>query len=834
MKNRYKNIQFISTVAFILLVSQIWSQSDQYIHLDRQDDHIVLDNGSQYIQGASQFSMAGWYYTDQLSYGQGMMGMRGSNGFYLIQLSDGIIECRYHNSTGFYEYVAPAFSIIPEQWQHIAWVYDGSKVELFIDGVPKGSVAAAGTFELSNVPFVIGKSILAGFNFVYGGRVDEVSLWTKALTQSEIQDMMMNELNGDEADLQLYYKCNQGVPGADNTSITHLKSETGAGERDMELLNFAMNGPTSNFNGTLDIGFQAITFPQIPNKLVSDPPFLLDASASSGLPVTYEIVSGPATVNGNEVTLTGVAGEVIIKASQPGDATYDPAEDLFNLFQVLDPQTHVPEIDARNPLEGDVFVPSLSRIQLAAISNIDYPELFSVDEVYFEINGESIEATDWENEHYTGWWNPPSYGSYTLNIVSTNNYGASAIKTVDINIVDTAQDTEVQAVSGVWLSSNNITETVEAELPSYLGAYNEIMANLEVTCPSGGCGEWDRVASIDIKGHNGQWVEVIRYITPYGTPCSHTSDVTDYMSLLQGKVSIRLNCSTLDNGYEYELNFSYTEGAPAHKYSTVDVLWWENYSFGDPANLQPVPVLNHDIPNNAAAATLKLVSTGHGWGNNNTGNAAEFHEDTHHIWVNGVQTFEQHNWADCNPNPDGCQPQNGTWFHDRAGWCPGDISSWFDYDMDAFINEGALELQYLFDQDYQDFCHPNNPSCISGVTCPNCDDGFNPFLIVACNLVTFSDAPLGVNTKDNFEENAPHFSVFPNPSTGLLNLEFREAANHLEIKVLNNLGQLVSSIKEQQFGLKSYQLDLSDFVKGMYLLEVKTAEGIGVEKVIIE
>src|SRR5690606_432987 len=102
-------------------------------------------------------------------------------------------------------------------------------------------------------------------------------------------------------------------------------------------------------------------------------------------------------------------------------------------------------------------------------------------------------------------------------------------------------------------------------------------------------------------------------------------------------------------------------------------------------------------------AKLKLVSSGHGWGDNNTGNAAEFHNDTHHIWINGVETFEQNNWQDCNPNPDGCQPQNGTWFHDRAGWCPGSIAQWFDYDMTTFLSQGDVLMGYVFDEDYTDF-----------------------------------------------------------------------------------------------------------------------------------
>jgi len=75
----------------------------------------------------------------------------------------------------------------------------------------------------------------------------------------------------------LYYKFNQGEPGGNNTSITHLICEIGNGERDAELKNFALTGETSNFNGTLNPGYQAISFPQIPNHLTTDDPFEIEA-----------------------------------------------------------------------------------------------------------------------------------------------------------------------------------------------------------------------------------------------------------------------------------------------------------------------------------------------------------------------------------------------------------------------------------------------------------------------------------------------------------------------------------------------------------------------------
>ena len=82
---------------------------------------------------------------------------------------------------------------------------------------------------------------------------------------------------------------------------------------------------------------QSITFDAISKKLTTDTPFELTATASSGLPVEFSVVSGPATLSGNTVTLTGVYGIVRIAANQSGDATYPAANQVVNQFYVEDP-----------------------------------------------------------------------------------------------------------------------------------------------------------------------------------------------------------------------------------------------------------------------------------------------------------------------------------------------------------------------------------------------------------------------------------------------------------------------------------------------------------------
>lgn len=838
------------TVFFIFLFihSVSYAQSNQYLHFDGVDDYTELPNAAQYIGGSNTITMTGWFYTDQLNYGQGMMSIRGGGTgdgeMYFIQLDNGKLECRVVTSTGLHQVQAPAGTIQAGVWQHIAWVFNETSVELFVDGVSIGSSTASGTFNAFDRPLSIGKAIASGLNFVFKGRADEVSLWSKALSQTEIQAMMSNELEGNEANLEVYYKFNQGTPAGNNTNVSQLLSKIDQVNRSSELRNFELLGEESNFNGTIAANFQVINFQPIPNKLTTDTPFEAQASVNSGLPISFEIVSGPATVEGNIITLTGQVGEVLVKASQSGNATFDAAEDAFVNFQVLNPQQVLADIEITHPLTGEVLMPSLIPIEVTLKASIQYPELFSVSEISVQIEDENVLLTNHGNGFYTGWWRPKSYGNKEVNIIAKNNFGA--VKNMSHNVIitdDIAEQTFVYATEDVWVNGDFPSKTVEADLPSYIGAFDKITGSLYIDCPTGGCDPWDRVSSIEAQGKNGEWYEIIRYLTPYGVSCQSEIDLTDFASLLKGKTKFRVNLATQGNGFLYSLELNYQGGTPVNPYSTIQKLWNQTYQFGDIANLQPTEELTLNFPDSTKSAKIKLVSSGHGWGENNTGNAAEFQENTHHVWVNGAQTFEQNNWNDCNPNPDNCQRQQGTWQYDRAGWCPGSIAQFFDYNMESFIDQGSVTLKYIFDESYTDFCHPNNPDCVTGVTCDNCDDGFNPHLIVTSYLISFENPPVIIETPTDsipplgIDDNRMglSFSLYPNPSTGRFFIDFdsqKEKAN--SIIVYNSLGNAVRTIQVD----KTYtpiEINLGNNAVGIYFITIYSKEKIiGTRKVVIE
>jgi hypothetical protein len=73
---------------------------------------------------------------------------------------------------------------------------------------------------------------------------------------------------------------------------------------------------------------QTVSFVQpFTSVTYGDKPITLLAKSSSGLPVTFALLSGPAKLSGSTLTLTG-AETVVVVARQAGNATYAPAKQV--------------------------------------------------------------------------------------------------------------------------------------------------------------------------------------------------------------------------------------------------------------------------------------------------------------------------------------------------------------------------------------------------------------------------------------------------------------------------------------------------------------------------
>jgi hypothetical protein len=130
------------------------------------------------------------------------------------------------------------------------------------------------------------------------------------------------------------------IPAGGSVNFEIRFAPTQPGERQaMVQLAFASpgNGPINfaiqGFGTLSSLMAQTISFSTPASVYLSQGPLALTGIASSGLPVSFTLMSGPASLQGNLLTLTG-PGNVKVEARQPGGGNYASAKSVQRTITV--------------------------------------------------------------------------------------------------------------------------------------------------------------------------------------------------------------------------------------------------------------------------------------------------------------------------------------------------------------------------------------------------------------------------------------------------------------------------------------------------------------------
>lgn len=604
-------------------------------------------------------------------------------------------------------------------WYHVAGVYTGTQVKVYINGVLIGTEDAVGSLTPGDGVVVnIGDNPTWTGRF-FNGKIDEVRVWSIARTQTEIQDHMSIELNGDEAGLVAYYPMNEG------TGTT--TEDVSGNDNDGQLINMDEDTWVDGFVPvTADIGVTGIASPSV-----------IGSGFSSEEKIRIEVKNyATEEVSDFEVSYQINGGTIV---TENVVVTIPPFETYIYTFQDLVDLSAETEIEFMGSvsLEGD-------------------------DNAENDVINETIQPTL----------------NYMIFDEERHNYGGYGQ-----------------------------THTNTVYMPEDLGAYSEIYIHIDLDCPDGGCDPWDQPAKLMINKDDENY-ELARYITPYGVACGDwTWDITDFRSLLVDEVDWVSYVQVWGaSGWLVSVELELIEGTPEYPYVKIEKLWSEdNWVYGDPDVSYDFPEMNVMIHPETDAAKVRMTMTGHGQGS--TLNAAEFSEFTHHIWVDGVETFDQHLWkTDCGENS--CSPQNGTWLYSRAGWCPGqDVQAW-EWDMEGQYTAGEeVTLDFVL----AEYTNLNNTGYNGG-------SHTEPHYRCHTYFVQYSDEDI-VGVEEQMK-NISHLEAYPNPTNGLYYIKSKNEEQIKQVSVYSMNSQLIGTYLLNS--ANEYRVDLRNQANGVYFIKVQT------------
>jgi hypothetical protein len=123
-------------------------------------------------------------------------------------------------------------------WHHVAATYDGTSLKLYVDGVLDISNTPA-AFNTTGFDWNIGKRIPPlTLNEQFNGRLDEVRIYSTALTPAQVQADMTSTSPAVPASLVAYYNFDQGAASGNNAGYTTLADQSAS----------ASYGTLNNFN----------------------------------------------------------------------------------------------------------------------------------------------------------------------------------------------------------------------------------------------------------------------------------------------------------------------------------------------------------------------------------------------------------------------------------------------------------------------------------------------------------------------------------------------------------------------------------------------------------
>ena len=194
-------------IPFLSLVLYLNAQTNHSLSFNGNDDHVDFGSSSIYNLGLDDFSLTVFIKpsTDNQNARVICKGITANEGSVQLNIDlNGKLRLSFNNL----DFYSLENVIQSNQWQQIGMTRSGNSIKGFVNGIEVINEITPVLDLTNNEPLVFG--VEPGFGSNFNGLIDDVNIWSVALTVSQMQSYMSNSLNGDEDGLLASWNFNEG------------------------------------------------------------------------------------------------------------------------------------------------------------------------------------------------------------------------------------------------------------------------------------------------------------------------------------------------------------------------------------------------------------------------------------------------------------------------------------------------------------------------------------------------------------------------------------------------------------------------------------------------
>jgi len=183
--------------------------------------YVTISNNPALAVATNQVSLVAWVKASTNSSGPVIARTvaGGATGSFALSLTNGSVAFKLFLQ-GAPTTVTSTNALPDNKWHHLAGVYDGQHLRVYLDGTQAGTVSGAGTVDVVNESLLIGRNA-DGAGFV--GTIDDVRIFARALSDEDVADIFTMDSDADglsNAQELNVYQTNPAQPDSDGDGLS--------------------------------------------------------------------------------------------------------------------------------------------------------------------------------------------------------------------------------------------------------------------------------------------------------------------------------------------------------------------------------------------------------------------------------------------------------------------------------------------------------------------------------------------------------------------------------------------------------------------------------------